>query len=272
MKKIVLWIVTILAIFIILVFLWFKSNFNKDEVEAAKKDEFIQLLGGAKLEFMGNFNEEHYDSGGYSGPNSVTFTFKECSIAVYKINNKAAKYLEKTKAKKEVATYFSIFKNQFFQKISNNKDKDIILKNLTLYFEKYKVNEISKMRYSTKKTGIKYFDKESLENGKNMYQYDKYYKKYTSSYFVPDLEFEKKIKCLFDNDNYYIRDDLYQGEGFLYYLATRFNRKYPYYFSFYSLNSYKKKVEDNSGFYVVIPDLNVVYVVQPKYQRIFKLY
>lgn len=263
---------TILAIFILLIFPWFKSIFNKDEVEAAKKDEFIQLLGGAKLEFMGNFNEEHYDAGGNSGSNSVTYTFKECSIAVYKINNKAAKYLEKTKAKKEVSTYFSILENQFFKKISNNKNNDIILKNLTLYFEKYKVNEISKTLYSTKKTGIKYFDKDFLKNEVTTDQYYKYYKKYTSSYFIPDIEFEKKIKCLFDNDNYYGGGDLYQGKGFWYYVATRFNRQYPYYFNFYSLSGYKKNIEDNSGFYVVIPELNVVYVVQPKYQRIFKLY
>ncbi len=81
------------------------------------------------------------------------------------------------------------------------------------------------------------------------------------------------MKCLFDNDNYYAGGgDIYEDGGFLYYFLTRFNRAYPYYFSFYSLESYKDDIEDESGFYIVIPDAKVVYVLQPKHKRISKLY
>lgn len=159
MKKIILWFLVGLTIFIFLVLPWFKSTFTKDQVEVEKKDQFIQLLGGAKLEFLGGFTEQAYDSGGYTGPNSHTYTYHECDIAVYKMNNQVASYLDKTKGEKEVAKYFINLENRYLKKIIENNSYKNRMKNSILYLKKYKINKISEIIYSVKKNETKYFDK-----------------------------------------------------------------------------------------------------------------
>ena len=181
MKKIILWFLAVLTIFIFLVLPWFKSTFTKDQVEVAKKDQFIQLLGGAKLEFLGGFTEQAYDAGGDTGPNSQTYTFHECDIAVYKINDQVASYLEKTKGQKEIYKYFINLENNYLKLKNNaiiNKDKnsELYINNKILYLKKYKINNIKSIEYSEEKIGIKYFDKSFLSNEYSSYIYGKYYK------------------------------------------------------------------------------------------------
>lgn len=277
MKKIILWFLAVLIIFIFLVLPWFKSTFTKDQVEVAKKDQFIQLLGGAKLEFLGGFTEQAYDAGGYTGPNSQTYTFHECDIAVYKINDQVASYLEKTKGQKEISKYFINLENNYLKLKSNaiiNKDKnsELYINNKILYLNKYKINNINDIEYSEEKTGIKYYDKSFLKKGETSFIYHKYHKYYKPGLSIPDFYISKKLKCLFDNENYFDGHDFKRQSGLLKYMNDRFNRKYPYYFSFYDLSKYQKMINDLSGFYVVTPEGIPIYVVQPKYNRIFKLY
>ncbi|MBP2544142.1 hypothetical protein ACG9XR_22120 [Acinetobacter guillouiae] len=277
MKKIILWFLAVLTIFIFLVLPWFKSTFTKDQVEIEKRDEFIQLLGGAKLEFMGGFTEQAYDSGGYTGPNSHTYTYHECGIAVYKINDQVASYLDKTKGQKEISKYFINLKNNYLKlknnpRINKDKNSEAYLENKILYLSKYKINNIKDIEYSEEKTGIKYFDKSFLSNEYSSYKYYKYYKYYKPALLIPDFYIGGKIKCLFDNENYFDGRDFEKRVGLWKYIDGKFNRKYPYYFSFYKLNKYEGMISDLNGFYIVTPEGSPVYVIQPKYNRIFKLY
>ena len=101
----------------------------------------------SKLEFLGGFAEQAYDSGGYTGPNSQTYTFHQCDIAVYKINDQVASYLEKTKGQKEISKYFINLEEKYLKSKNNsniNKDKsgESYLENKILYLSKYKINNI----------------------------------------------------------------------------------------------------------------------------------
>ena len=241
MKKIILWFLVVLIIFIFLVLPWFKSIFTKNQVEFAKKDEFIQLLGGSKLEFLGGFAEQAYDSGGYTGPNSQTYTFHQCDIAVYKINDQVASYLEKTKGQKEISKYFINLEEKYLKSKNNsniNKDKsgESYLENKILYLSKYKINNIKDIEYSEEKTGIKYYDKSFLKKGEAGYIYYKYYKYYKPDLLIPDFYIMGKTKCLFDNENYFEGHDFKERNSLLVYMNDNFNKIYPYYLSFYSLS------------------------------------
>ena len=81
----------------------------------------------------------------------------------------------------------------------------------------------------------------------------------------------KKLNCIYDNDGYY-KSSGYNKYGIYDYFVTQLTRIYPYYFNFKSMGWYKKQIEDGSGFYIVDPYSDMVYVLQPKHNRIFKLY
>lgn len=146
---------------------------------------------------------------------------------------------------------------------------ELYINNKILYLNKYKINNINDIEYSESKAGIKYFDKSFLKKGKASFMYDKYYK---PGLLIPAFYIGKKIKCLFDNENYFDGHDFERKSGLFKYMNDSFNRKYPYYFSFYDLSEYQEMISDLSGFYVVTPEGVPIYVVQPKHNRIFKLY
>ncbi len=81
----------------------------------------------------------------------------------------------------------------------------------------------------------------------------------------------KKLNCIYDNSDYY-RGSEYKKYGIYDYFETQLTNIYPYYFNFKSVEWYKKQVEDGSDFYIVDPYSDIVYVLQPKHNRIFKLY
>ena len=139
------WLLIILFIIVSIIYFglypWIKSKFTTDDVDVARKDEFIQLFPGAKLEFMGVFLERIYDGGGKTGSYTNTNPFKECNIVVYELDDNTAYHLEKTKGVPEINKYINnlIFVYNEESVIENNMNYN---KDNVNYLKKYKINYI----------------------------------------------------------------------------------------------------------------------------------
>ncbi len=166
MKKVFLWILSILIVLILsfemLIIPWWRSKAYAEVVESAKQDEFVRLFGSYQLEFMGDFKDK-LRNGATDGS---LLDIQECSIAVYKLDDNVAQYIEQTKGRKEVDQYFNYLINKYLKRKDKYQDEggDNVfnvksMSNSILYFKKYKINDIDKINYSYKDGGIEYFDK-----------------------------------------------------------------------------------------------------------------
>ena len=252
------WMLIILFIVVSIIYFgvypWIKSKFTADDVYVARKDQFVQLFSSAELEFMAEYYEFSYDAGGRSSNNVVKYV--ECGFLVYKLNKKTSDYLMETKGVKEINQYFDDkMKYQEDEKL-NAKKKYINIKNL--YLTDYDVI-------------ISYYKKNRIQfiNSNNGFKKLNY--NWVAHHISPMSLMNKKLNCIYDNNDYYRSSD-YKKYGIYDYFATQLTRIYPYYFNFKSMKWYKKQIKDESGFYIVDPYSDMVYVLQPKHNRIFKLY
>lgn len=252
------WMLIILFIIVLIIYFglypWIKSKFTADDVDAARKDKFVQLFSGAELEFIAEYFEFSYDAGGRSANNVVKYV--ECGFSVYKLNKKASEYLMETKGVKEINQYFdNKIKYHEDEKLNAEKKysnvKNLDLKGYDVIISYYKKNRI---QFLSDNKGFK-----KLNYNRVIYE------------ITPMSLISKKLNCIYDNNGYY-RGSEYKKYGIYDYFATQLTRIYPYYFNFKSMKWYEKQIKDETGFYIVDPYSDIVYVLQPKNNRIFKLY
>lgn len=249
LKIITIFLSIFAMIFVFAIYPWFKSKINAETVKIAKQDKFIQLIDGAELEFIGQFD-------GYNSLNQddEIRLERECSIIVYKVNEQVANYLAKTQAKKEV----DIFLDQYLKHIELRKNA----------MEENK--EYKGISYESYDILINDFKKYRVRSMSDMDVLDRL------SINIPEFYLKPKFACLFDHDSYdvgkVVPDNIF--DRFSSYFVTKFRTIYPYqFFKKESLENYKLMIQDRSGFYFVIhgSSSSSVYIVQPRYQRIFIL-